>query len=613
MPGLLDFMDSDEGRLGLGLLMAGGRRSDGAGFGQRISEGMNYVQSQKEGDSKRKIQQAQIDNFNSEIEARKLAGVKDARQQSLIESMFGGKPSASSQPSAQGFSQDDESARPNPGIVDSGGGQPAQIGRSGGQSTQGGSPNLMESARRYGIPEQAIKADMVFNGGKGISAMLAKQGTPDMQVTNGYAYDKNQIGAGFMPSLSTSTNGQTSMTQIGRDGMPVVSAPQGALSTFGAYKGMETGLGAAAKVNLRDNPDGTKTPVSELTENPTLQNMLGGAGPTLRPTSGRTGNPMVDAVMQTESNGNPNAVSPKGARGLMQVMPGTNTSPGFGVAPARDNSEGERTRVGQDYLGAMQDKYKDPALAAIAYNWGPGNTDMWLKSGGDFKKLPPETQSYVAQVLTRNGVNSQPQAPSGPPRYGISTDQAIANKAKEETAVGTARADVVRDTGQQKETKLYGQLTVGLDRAIALLGRGPTSSGAGSIMDSTANFFGQSTKGADAASQLDTISGWLTSNVPRMEGPQSDKDVANYRIMAAEVGNRTKPISQRMAAAKELQGLQAKYAELNGGTANTGGATGDFGAAPTANKSAAKTVVKTGMYGGKRVVQYSDGSTDYAN
>ncbi|MBC7599209.1 MAG: transglycosylase SLT domain-containing protein, partial [Polaromonas sp.] len=137
----------------------------------------------------------------------------------------------------------------------------------------------------------------------------------------------------------------------------------------------------------------------------------GAPAPAAAPASavkGRTGNPMFDAIVQTESNGNPNAVSPKGAKGLMQVMPGTNSDPGFGVTPARDNSEGERTRVGQDYFTKMQTRYNgNDALAAIAYNWGPGNTDTWLKNGGDYKKLPAETQSYVSQVLTRSGVNNQ--------------------------------------------------------------------------------------------------------------------------------------------------------------------------------------------------------------
>ena len=73
------------------------------------------------------------------------------------------------------------------------------------------------------------------------------------------------------------------------------------------------------------------------------------------------------ATSFVESRDNPDAVSPKGARGAMQGMDKTNSDPGFGVTPARDSSQAERVRVGQDYLGAMHGRYKDPATASIAY------------------------------------------------------------------------------------------------------------------------------------------------------------------------------------------------------------------------------------------------------
>ena len=105
----------------------------------------------------------------------------------------------------------------------------------------------------------------------------------------------------------------------------------------------------------------------------------------------------IPSVARVESGGDPNAVSPKGARGVMQVMPGTNTAPGFGVVPARDQSEAERTRVGEDYLSALQQKYgREDGL--MAYNWGPGNFDKWVAGGRNPSKVPKETQAYVPKV-----------------------------------------------------------------------------------------------------------------------------------------------------------------------------------------------------------------------
>jgi hypothetical protein len=112
-------------------------------------------------------------------------------------------------------------------------------------------------------------------------------------------------------------------------------------------------------------------------------------------------------IEKVESGGNPNAVSPKGAQGVMQVMPNTQRDPGFGVRPAADNSPEELKRVGQDYYGAMQNKYGHDTLAAIAYNMGPGKTDEWLKAGGDFNKLPAETQAYIGKVNLANAMQNR--------------------------------------------------------------------------------------------------------------------------------------------------------------------------------------------------------------
>lgn len=140
---------------------------------------------------------------------------------------------------------------------------------------------------------------------------------------------------------------------------------------------------------------------------------------------------LYNAVEMAESGGDQNAVSSKGARGVMQLMPGTMRDPGFGVTPLRDNSEAENRRMGREYLDAMIRKYGNQTTALMAYNWGPGNVDKWLASGADIKKVPSETLNYVKKVT---GGAAQPgaastAAPAGGPAapWGGTLSSQIAN------------------------------------------------------------------------------------------------------------------------------------------------------------------------------------------
>jgi len=105
--------------------------------------------------------------------------------------------------------------------------------------------------------------------------------------------------------------------------------------------------------------------------------------------------------MMSESSGNPNAVSPKGAMGLMQVMPDTARDPGFGIRPS-DGSQGDHVRVGREYRAAMQKRYGgDLAKMWAAYNAGPGQIDDLIdRFGNDWlRHAPAETQEYVARNM----------------------------------------------------------------------------------------------------------------------------------------------------------------------------------------------------------------------
>lgn len=111
--------------------------------------------------------------------------------------------------------------------------------------------------------------------------------------------------------------------------------------------------------------------------------------------------------MMQESGLNPDAVSPKGAVGIAQIMPATARDPGYGVTPISDPRDPEEAlRFGAEFMRAMLDEFNgDYGLALSAYNAGPGAVK---KYGG----IPPfaETQKYVSKIL---GGAMQPDVPGG--------------------------------------------------------------------------------------------------------------------------------------------------------------------------------------------------------
>jgi len=116
---------------------------------------------------------------------------------------------------------------------------------------------------------------------------------------------------------------------------------------------------------------------------------------------------LVKAVMKVESGGKQEAVSSKGARGLMQLMPATARDLGVDAKDPKQNVEG-----GSRYLQQQLSEFGNESLALAAYNWGPNNIKRAMakvRAEGKratwanikaYVKVPKETREYVDKVLS---------------------------------------------------------------------------------------------------------------------------------------------------------------------------------------------------------------------
>jgi soluble lytic murein transglycosylase len=133
--------------------------------------------------------------------------------------------------------------------------------------------------------------------------------------------------------------------------------------------------------------------------------------PGYSPAGGYTVDPsLVLAFARIESKFQPNAVSHAGARGLMQIMPGTATYIDSGVAHSELSDPATSLGLGQRYIAELLEKMNGNLFEiAASYNSGPGNVWRWMDRPGFDKNDPllfvesmpsPETRNYVKRVMT---------------------------------------------------------------------------------------------------------------------------------------------------------------------------------------------------------------------
>jgi soluble lytic murein transglycosylase-like protein len=157
-------------------------------------------------------------------------------------------------------------------------------------------------------------------------------------------------------------------------------------------------------------PSATETPVAEVAAEPTsISIAIGKQDVSIPVGEGYAPPDLVKAVILAESGGDPEAVSEKGAAGLMQLMVGTARD--LGLTSAERFVPNKNVKAGSRYLQRQIDKYGSIEAGLAAYNWGPANIATAiskLESDGlpvtweniqKAVKVPSKTKAYVNTVL----------------------------------------------------------------------------------------------------------------------------------------------------------------------------------------------------------------------
>lgn len=163
-------------------------------------------------------------------------------------------------------------------------------------------------------------------------------------------------------------------------------------------------------------------------------------------------------------------------------------------------------------------------------------------------RSPEETAAAVESAKQQVGLQYLPQ------------QKAIENQAAIQQEQGKAQVKNEADmTKLNLERSRDAQSTLNLLNEAEKILPDATGSGVGRLIDASAGAVGVSTEGAQATARLQTIAGQLTSRMPRMQGPQSDKDVLLYKQMAGDLANPSLPVATRTAALQTIRALNEKY------------------------------------------------------
>ncbi|WP_439684868.1 hypothetical protein MNJPNG_05000 [Cupriavidus oxalaticus] len=174
----------------------------------------------------------------------------------------------------------------------------------------------------------------------------------------------------------------------------------------------------------------------------------------------------------------------------------------------------------------------------------------------------------AGQATTRRGQDISAQTAAEGRAVTVRGQNMTDARARDEAAIKRADSKVAQ--AQTERVRDANDALGLLDQAEKLIPQA-TGSYLGAGRDVALRSIGAATESGNAAAQLRALEGALVSKMPKMSGPQSDKDVAMYRQMAGQIGDATIPAETKLAAIRTIREIQNKYAGTAAAPAPIGG------------------------------------------
>ena len=253
--------------------------------------------------------------------------------------------------------------------------------------------------------QQALQAGSIQNQ---MAAFQLQQAQQAQQTQQDY---QNQMVAAWQGSQDTPDQSATAAAPVAAGQPAAANAPQGSGNAYGNLAPLQRAGITLAQLDNLAKQNGVPTDIAY-------------------------------GVLASESQGNPNAVSPKGALGPFQVMPATAGQPGFGVQPFDPKSPAGAL----SYMGAMWKKAGgDPAKFTAMWNAGPGGNPN-----------NPETQGFTKNVLTNAKSFQLSQAATQAAQQPSPADQIAAREAAGVSTPAPAYQQATQAQSQQIKMLMTG-------------------------------------------------------------------------------------------------------------------------------------------------------------